>query len=128
MADHFWFYIFLSRDPFLFYEKPHGDSFVDFLRVLHNRYGKVLLFVGNALYHKSKKVKYELERLGGDVVLEYFLPYTPELNPIEGQWQILKRAVANTLYDTVDDMKELIWKMLSGGEARVAKMSRYLTL
>ena len=87
----------------------------------------MLLFVDNASYHRSGKVQDEIKKLGRKVALRYFLPYTPELNPTEGQWRILKGHTANTLYGTVDEMKESIRRMLCNGEVKVAKMSRYLT-
>ena len=68
-----------------FYDRANTDSFVDFVGYLHKRYEKVLLFVDNASYHRSSKVQEEVKKLGGKVVMRYFLPYTPELNPTEGQ-------------------------------------------
>ena len=87
----------------------------------------MLLFADNASYHKSKAMQKKLEEFGGDIIIKYFPPYTPELNPTEGQWRILKKATANTLYGTVDGMKKSMRRMMHSGEIRVAKMSGYLT-
>lgn len=60
---------------------------------------------------------------GGDVQIRYFLPYTPELNPIEGQWRLVKKATANTLYENTSDMASAIRRMIMSGEIIKAKMS-----
>ena len=112
----------------LFYDTVNSDVYCDFLRRLHREFGKVLLFLDNAAWHKSAAVCRCLREMNGDIQIRYFLPYTPELNPIEVQWRIMKKATANTLYDTVDAMIDSICKMIRSGEIRKAKMSHYLTL
>jgi len=57
----------------------------------------------------------------------YLPPYTPELNPIETQWRMMRKATANRLYDTAKAMRDSIWAMMASGELGVAKMSGYLT-
>ena len=83
------FYSFgaLSVDGFCcaFYDRADSDSFCGFLELLHKRFGRVLLFADNASYHGSAAVREKLKELGGSIVLRYFPPYTPELNPTEGQ-------------------------------------------
>lgn len=118
----------LSEDTLYcaFYDKANSENYCDFLRQLHREFGKVLLFLDNASYHKSKAVNECLREMGGDVQIRYFLPYTPELNPIEGQWRIVKKATANTLYENTSDMANAIWRMIMGGEIIKAKMSHYL--
>ena len=111
-----------------FYKKANGISFIRFVRRLHKKFGKIVLFVDNASYHKSKYVKKEIKKFNGEVVIKYFLPCTPELDAMEGQWRILKKATANTLYETTSGMKKSIRRMIRRGEIKVAKMSRYLTL
>ena len=110
----------------VFYEKANGESFVDFVTRLKDRHGKVLVFTDNAGYHKSKHVVGEAARFNGDVVLRYFPPYTPELNPAEGQWRNMRIHAANRLYGSAEEMKHAISAMLCKGEIAVAKMSGYL--
>ena len=118
----------LSEEEFFgcFYDKANGKSFCDFLDQLHKRYGKVLVFLDNAAVHKSSMTKRKLKELGGDVVLRFLPPYTPELNPAEGQWRIFRKATANVVYESTDDMQNSMVKMLKNDEVQVAKMSRYL--
>ena len=110
-----------------FYKKANSDSFCDFLSRLNERHGKFVMFVDNASYHKSKKVREALEGFGGDVILEYFLPYTPELNPVEIRWRGIKRGTANVLHEGTAEMQESISAMLGNGEVRIVKMVDYLT-
>ena len=62
------------------YDKANNVNFVKFLSHLHKKHGKFVMFVDNATYHKSAMVHKALEGFGGDAVLEYFPPHTPELN------------------------------------------------
>ena len=111
-----------------FYDKANSESYCDFLRQLHKKFGKVLLFLDNASCHKSGMVRKCLKEMGGDIQIRYFPPYTPELNPVEGQWRIVKKATANTRYENTDDMADSIHRMIMSGEIAKAKMSHYLTL
>ena len=109
-----------------FYEKANGESFLDFLKSVHKKFGKCVLFLDNANYHKSYDVRDGMADFGDDVVLEFFLPYTPELNPIEVQWRTQKRCTANRIYEDIDEMQESITRMYATGEIKPVKMHDYL--
>jgi transposase len=49
------------HNSYKFYEKANSDSFIDFLKSLQKRYGKILLFADNAAYHKSSRVRKHLK-------------------------------------------------------------------
>lgn len=72
----------------------------------------VVLIVDNAAWHSSKTL-----RIPENITLHYLPPYSPELNPIERVWKELKTwAVANRVFDTMDDLIEAIckgWNRLS---------------
>ena len=91
---------------FMHYDKTSICSFCDFLERVHERFGKVLIFVGNASYHKSAGVKKTLEKYDGEIILEYTLPYTPELNPVEIRYRETRRRLSARVFDTLDDMEE----------------------
>ncbi len=95
--------------------------------LLRRKYDKVLLFVDNASYHRATLVREQLTEWNGDVVLKFLPPYTPELNKIEGQWRGFKKATANRLYKTVDEMQKSIRVMLRRGEIKICEMSDYLS-
>jgi len=108
------------------FDRNSTDSFIDFLAGLRSRFGRVLLFVDNASYHKSARLKERLAEWDGDVLIRYLPPYTPELNPVKVQWDIIKKAAANVLYGNTDTMRRSVRRLLRIREARVAEMSHYL--
>jgi len=110
-----------------FYDRANGDSFIDLLGHLRHKYGKLIVILDNAAYHKSGKVARFIGSCNGDIIPVYLPPYTPELNPIEVQWKMVRKVTANRLYDTTKAMKDSIWAMMGSGELGVAKMSGYLT-
>ena len=54
---------------------------------------KILLLWDNASCHKSKEVKQWLKDNPGIVELDNFPPYSPEMNPIEHVWKVLKKEI-----------------------------------
>ncbi len=86
-----------------------------------------MLFVDNASYHKSKRVKEFLEKYNDGIVLEYLLPYTPELNPIETQWMVIKRVLSAKVFGTLGGMEQSVRRMLfARKEILPVKMFSYL--
>ncbi len=65
-----------------FYKKAKY-AFIRLLRVLRRKYGKVLLFVDNASYHRAALVGEQLAEWNGDVAPKFLPPYTPELSSID---------------------------------------------
>jgi len=83
----------------------NNERFIAFLEELHRRFGKVLIYLDNAGWHKSVAVKEYLDDHGGDVVLRYLPPYTPEINPVEVQRRSIRKATGNRLYESTDERK-----------------------
>jgi putative transposase len=75
-------------------EAFRGPRVVRFLRhLLRHIAGKLLVVWDGSPIHRSKVVKAFLATgLGGRVWLERLPGYAPELNPVEGIWQYLKRV------------------------------------
>jgi len=110
-----------------FYEKANGDNFLEFIGKVHRTFGRCVIFLDNASYHKSKAVRDAVGKFCGDVILEYFLPYTPDLNPVETQWREQKRHTAGRQYQGVKDMQRSIDTMYETGEIKTVKTYDYLT-
>ena len=111
---------------FRFYEKTNSDAFIDFLKHAYKEYGKFYLIVDNASCHKSKKVKQFLEEMDDKIILDYLPPYTPELNPIEIQWRVMKKALGNQVFESADAMKDALENMFRAKEFPVVKTYKYL--
>ena len=111
-----------------FYDAANTDCFLDFIESLQKQFGKVLLFADNVAYHKSNGVKKFLKKVKKDVVIKYFLPYTPELNPIEIQWRDIKKSTANQYFSNCVEMRDIIRCVLNSREVKVVKLFDYLTL
>ncbi len=82
-----------------------------------------VLLMDNGGAHRAKKLRWP-ER----VVPVYLPAYCPELNPIERWWRELKDAVANTLYGTLDVLRERLDAELATwnhGPARLCSLTGY---
>ena len=64
-----------------FYDRADRYSTMDMLGHLHHRHGKIIVILDNAGYHASGDVIKFVESYGGDIILAFLPPYTPELNP-----------------------------------------------
>ncbi len=111
---------------FMLYGKINTGSFCDFLERVHQRYGKVLIFLDNASYHKSGGVKETLEKYDGEIMLEYLLPYTPELNPVEIPYREIKQRLSVRIFDTLDDMERSVRRLFAKCELLPIKLFQYL--
>ena len=109
-----------------FYDKANTKNYVDFLRHAYKEYGRIVIFTDNASIHKSKALMEFLGWMDGRIKIYYFPPYTPELNPIEPQWKVHKRATGNRIYENVEQMQESLRTMHERKEIPVVKMSEYL--
>lgn len=84
-----------------------------FVETLPKRKRYVFL-LDNACYHKSSSIMKYLNRLSR-IKVEFFPPYSPELNPTETCWKIVRANVTNsTYYLDLDSMQESIESFLDG--------------
>ena len=67
-----------------------------------------LLLLDNGAFHKARPL-----RLPAKVGLLFFLPSSPELNPIERLWRDLKDWLAHSPPATLDDLSTLLMTRLS---------------
>jgi hypothetical protein len=77
------------------------------------RHPRVVLLIDNAPWHRGKPID---DALRDNQHLEFQrLPsYSPQLNPIERLWKVLRRrATHNRLFDTLDDLRRSIRSSLS---------------
>ena len=104
----------------------NSDTFIDFLKMLQETYPKFVYVLDNASCHRSEKVSRFIESTGGDIVLVFLPPYTPQLNPIEVQWRELKRLLAGQCFHSLEDLRDAI-ETIVDREMKPVKIMAYLT-
>ena len=88
-------------------ESINADKIVDYLdRFSFNVTKKTVIVLDNASVHRNRKVK-ELRKIWEKrgLFLFYLPPYSPELNPAEILWRILKgKWIRSIDYETTDSL------------------------
>lgn len=80
----------------------------DVVERLHKNKKYVFLF-DNAPYHKSSSIKNYLIRFDKRIKVEFFPPYSPELNPTETCWKTIRKYVTNSTYfQTIENIIEAV--------------------
>lgn len=96
----------INGDKFLL-EMPHCDT-INF-QVFLNEFSQQnpnefkIVVLDNGAFHKAKSLV-----IPENIALLFLPPYSPELNPAENMWEILKRKFTNKLCKTLDDISEFI--------------------
>ena len=106
---------------------PAGSTrsavFKVFLEALRQKYGRVAFVTDNARSHKSRLIQKYLKSAGGDVILTCLPPYTPQLNPIEIQWRMIKARLACRYHSAEDEMERSIVRLVESGEVQPVRIS-----
>jgi transposase len=88
----------------------NAESFAAFLRYLaryRNRRRHTILIVDNAGYHHPPACPQSLH-------LDYLPPYSPELNPIERVWKLLRRLrIHNQYFETLENLLQEVSAQLA---------------
>ncbi len=109
-----------------FYDKANTENFIDFLMHLYEEYGRFVIFLDNASYHKSGALKEFLKGMAGKIKVYHLPSYTPEPDPAEGQWKSFRKATGNRLYEGAGDMQGSINVMLREKDIPIVKTYDYL--
>lgn len=96
----------IDGDQFLL-ELPYcnADTFQLFLDELslHRPDEFKIMVLDNGAFHKAKSLK-----MPDNIGLIFLPPYSPELNPAENVWAILKRMFTNKIHYTLEEVSEFI--------------------
>ena len=96
----------ITGDKFML-EMPNCDSanFQLFLNefALESPAEFKIIVLDNGAFHKAKSLI-----IPENIALLFLPPYSPELNPAENMWAILKRKFTNKLHKTLDEISEFI--------------------
>ena len=69
---------------------------------------EVHLILDNAKYHHALLLQEFLER-NPNIILEFLPPYSPELNPIERVWKLIRKSGTHSRY--FPDIGELVFSL-----------------
>lgn len=77
---------------------------------------KIVVILDNASYHKRQDIRDKIVQELPNIVLEFLPAYSPDLNIIELVWHSCKEYIAHRLFKSVDELKELLERLLNQGE------------
>ena len=90
------------------YESFDGPTFVEYLREVHRKWGKVLVIMDNAVQHRTRAVREYLEE-HREVEVLYLPTATPKLSAVEAVWKEAKyRLITSMHYETLADLTHAV--------------------
>ena len=107
-------------------EKTNSETFVEFLKELRDEYGRLVILLDNASYHRYKAVDEFIRSTREEIKLVYLPPYTPLLNPIEIQWRVLKGMLAGRYFGSATDLVSAITSLIDSGQMKRSSLMNYL--
>ena len=85
-------------------ERYNALTFLVFLSLVHGRFPESIIVMDNALYHHAGIITDYAFLTGIDLL--FLPPYSPELNPIERVWKVVKKhATHNRYFQLLSDLK-----------------------
>jgi transposase len=77
---------------------------------------KIVIILDNASYHKRLDIQEKITKELPKIILEFLPAYSPDMNIIELVWHSCKEYIAHRLFQSVDELKSLLQKLLNEGE------------
>jgi len=77
---------------------------------------RVLVILDNASYHKRQDIIGKIEQTLTNIHLCFLPAYSPDFNLIELVWHSCKEFIAHRLFQSVEQLKELLKRLLNDGE------------
>jgi len=95
-------------------EKCNNQTYLQFLRSLLRKFGKVLIIIDGAKYHFEKEHVQKFYEEKKEFLEVIQLPaYSPELNPIEQTWKKIKKWLAISVWGTEEEFEMKIAEALN---------------
>ena len=95
-------------------EKCDNKTYLQFLKSLLRKFGKILIVIDGASYHFEKEHIQKFYEDKKEVLKIIQLPaYSPELNPIEQSWKKVKKWLALSLWSTKEEFEIRICEALN---------------
>ena len=107
-------------------ERTNSETFVEFLKELRQEYGRLVILSDNASYHRYRAANEFVKPICGEIKLAYLPPCTPQLNPIEIQWRVLKEMLAGKYFESTDDLVGAITDLIDSGQMRPVRLMKHL--
>jgi transposase len=105
-----------GQTQMLVVDKANAESFIKLLGEIegtHTAMRVIHAFADRASYHRADIVKEWLAKAGRKVVLHFFPPYCPHLDPIERLWGLMhKNVIHNRDYKTFAAFRREVLKFL----------------
>ena len=76
---------------------------------------RVLVILDNASYHKRQDIIEKIEQALPNIQLCFLPAYSPDFNLIELVWHSCKEFIAHRLFQSVNQLKELLKNLLNDG-------------
>ena len=76
---------------------------------------KIVIILDNASFHKRKDILERIEAEMPNIILEFLPPYSPDYNLIELVWHSAKEYIAHRLFESVEQLEELLNILLNEG-------------
>ncbi len=77
---------------------------------------RVLVILDNASYHKRQDIIDKIEQALPNIHLCFLPAYSPDFNLSELVWHSCKEFIAHRLFESVQQLKELLKRLLNDGE------------
>ena len=77
---------------------------------------KIIIILDNASYHKKQEIIDKIAQNMPNIMLEFLPEYSPDYNIIELVWHSCKEYIAHRLFKSVDELKDLLDRLLNEGE------------
>ena len=97
-----------GKQLFKQYDKFNSDTFVDYLKQIHKKFGKCIIFVDRATPHCSKITRKFLAENKDSIKLEYFPVGSPEFSAVEECWRQGKYYILSNYYSNFKNLKYTI--------------------
>jgi transposase len=104
--------LFSSNSPYS--KKEDFKLYLENLRLKYEPDITLIAVLDNARIHKAQIITDYCSQ--NKIVLVYLPPYSPQLNPIEDLWRLLKKELANRVLKTLDYLYESTEKTLKAFE------------
>jgi len=119
-----------------FNQKANGESFYEQLERLNEAIKKEWVLAGpaaefqelgpkllrildNASSHKKPETLKKIEKQLSNIQLEFLPAYSPDSNLVELVWHSAKEYIADKLFKSVTELKELLERLLNQGELMI---------